>query len=158
MAEVARRPIALLTAAVLFLEAPGIVAVNAIMARFVRAQSMSLDGLDPELLYTGTWALGIGSGALLLLCALVPLIAAIRDRRPGRAGRALLVGCAVVHGLLGAVAVGLLGWLVFGYLMLVVALIVLTLVAYGETAAAPKPGAPRGEGPEPAPEAPAVTA
>ncbi|MFE4592599.1 hypothetical protein [Streptomyces laurentii] len=153
----ARRPIALLTAAVLFLEAPGIVALNAVMARFVRAQSMSLDGLDPELLYTGTWALGIGSGALLLLCALVPLIAAIRDRRPGRAGRALLVGCAVVHGLLGAVAVGLLGWLAFGYLMLVVALIVLTLVAYGETAA-PKPGAPRGEGPEPAPEAPAVTA
>ncbi|MFE7412559.1 hypothetical protein [Streptomyces laurentii] len=155
----ARRPIALLTAAVLFLEAPGIVALNAVMARFVRAQSMSLDGLDPELLYTGTWALGIGSGALLLLlCALVPLIAAIRDRRPGRAGRALLVGCAVVHGLLGAVAVGLLGWLAFGYLMLVVALIVLTLVAYGETAAAPKPGAPRGEGPERAPEAPAVTA
>ncbi|MFC8509772.1 hypothetical protein ACFU3J_19380 [Streptomyces sp. NPDC057411] len=128
----ARRPIALVTAAVLFLEAPGIVAVNAVMARFVKAQSMSLDGMDPELMYTGTWALGLASGALLLLCALVPLTAALRDRRPGRAGRALLIGCAVVHGILGAVAVGLLGWPSFAFLMTVVALIVLTLVAYGE--------------------------
>ncbi|WMX48847.1 hypothetical protein [Streptomyces roseicoloratus] len=128
----ARRPIALVTAAVLLLEAPGIVAINAVMARFVKAQSMSLDGLDPEVMYTGTWALGIGSGALLVLCALVPLIAAIRDRRPGRAGRVLLIGCAVVHGVLGAVAVGLLGWGAFAFLMVVVGLIVLTLVAYGE--------------------------
>ncbi|MFI8518421.1 hypothetical protein ACIGEZ_11445 [Streptomyces sp. NPDC085481] len=128
----ARRPIALVTAAVLLLEAPGIVAINAVMARFVKAQSMSLDGLDPDAMYTGTWALGVTSGVLLLLCALVPLVAAIRDRRPGRAGRALLIGCAVVHGVLGAVAVGLLGWAAFAFLMVVVGLIVLTLVAYGE--------------------------
>ncbi|MET9951137.1 hypothetical protein ABZ135_06230 [Streptomyces sp. NPDC006339] len=142
----ARRPIALVTAVVLFLEAPGIVALNAVMARFVKGQSMSLDGLDPDVMYTGTWALGIGSGVLLLLCGLVPLIAAIRDRRPGRPGRALLIGCAVVHGVLGAVAVGLLGWAAFVFLMLVVGLIVLTLVAYGETEPAPEPGA--GPGPE----------
>ncbi|MFB9555441.1 hypothetical protein [Streptomyces roseoviridis] len=148
----ARRPIALVTAVVLFLEAPGIVAVNAVMARFVKAQSMSLDGLDPEVMYTGTWALGIGSGVLLLLCGLVPLIAALRDRRPGRAGRALLIGCAVVHGVLGAVAVGLLGWAAFAFLMVVVGLIVLTLVAYGE--ARPEPGA----GPEPGPEPEAAPA
>ncbi|MET8509285.1 hypothetical protein ABZV60_32350 [Streptomyces sp. NPDC004787] len=137
----ARRPIALVTAAVLLLEAPGIVAINAVMARFVKAQSMSLDGMDPELMYTGTWALGIGSGALLLLCALVPLLAAVRDRRPGRPGRVLLIGCAVVHGVLGAVAVGLLGWAAFAFLMTVVALIVLTLVAYGEGAAGREPAA-----------------
>ncbi|GAA3391688.1 hypothetical protein GCM10017752_25380 [Streptomyces roseoviridis] len=141
-----------MTAVVLFLEAPGIVAVNAVMARFVKAQSMSLDGLDPEVMYTGTWALGIGSGVLLLLCGLVPLIAALRDRRPGRAGRALLIGCAVVHGVLGAVAVGLLGWAAFAFLMVVVGLIVLTLVAYGE--ARPEPGA----GPEPGPEPEAAPA
>ncbi|MFD5327699.1 hypothetical protein [Streptomyces sp. NPDC127092] len=134
----ARRPIALVTAAVLLLEAPGIVAINAVMARFVKAQSMSLDGLDPDAMYTGTWALGIGSGALLVLCALVPLVAAIRDRRPGRPGRALLIGCAVVHGVLGAVAVGLLGWAAFVFLMVVVGLIVLTLVAYGETREEPR--------------------
>ncbi|MFB7867303.1 MULTISPECIES: hypothetical protein [unclassified Streptomyces] len=131
----ARRPIALATAVVLFLEAPGIVAINAVMARFVKAQSMSLDGLDPDAMYTGTWALGLASGALLLLCGLVPLVAAIRDRRPGRAGRALLIGCAVVHGILGAVTVGLLGWGAFAFMMVVLGLIVLTLVAYGETRA-----------------------
>lgn len=131
----ARRPIALVTAAVLFLEAPGIVAINAVMARFVKVQSMSLDGLDPDAMYTGTWALGIGSGIALALCGLVALLAGIRDRRPGRAGRGLLVGCAVVHGILAAVAVGLLGWPAFTFLVVVLGLIVLTLVTYGKEAA-----------------------
>ncbi|MEU6623061.1 hypothetical protein ABZ926_20155 [Streptomyces litmocidini] len=128
----ARRPIALVTAAVLFLEAPGIVAVNAVMARFTEAQSMSLDGMDPDAMVTGTWALGIGSGAALLLCGLVALLAGVRDRRPGRFGRALLIGCAIVHGVLGAVAVALLGWGAFAFLVTVLGLVVLTLVAYGE--------------------------
>ncbi|MFC8275223.1 hypothetical protein ACFUJR_22300 [Streptomyces sp. NPDC057271] len=128
----ARRPIALVTAGVLFLEAPGIVALNAVMARFVEAQSMSLDGLDPDAMVTGTWVLGIVSGVLLALCATVALLAGVRDRRPGRAGRALLIGCAVVHGLLGAVTVGLIGWGAFAFMTVVLGLIVLTLVAYGK--------------------------
>ncbi|MET9373232.1 hypothetical protein ABZX98_03625 [Streptomyces sp. NPDC002992] len=128
----ARRPIALVTAAVLFLEAPGIVALNAVMARFVEVQSMSLDGLDPDHMVTGTWVLGIVSGLLLALCATVALLAGVRDRRPGRAGRALLVGCAVVHGVLGAVTVGLIGWGAFAFMTVVLGLIVLTLVAYGK--------------------------
>ncbi|MFB7516803.1 hypothetical protein [Streptomyces sp. NPDC056144] len=132
MAEVARRPIALVTAAVLFLEAPGIVVINGIMASFVEAQSMSLDGMDPGVMATGTWGLGIASGLALVLCGLVALLAGVRDRRPGRVGRGLLVGCAVVHGVLGAVAVGLLGWQAFAFLMVVLGLLVLTLVAYGE--------------------------
>ncbi|MGW6396384.1 hypothetical protein ACWFR1_39150 [Streptomyces sp. NPDC055103] len=132
VAEVARRPIALVTAAVLFLEAPGIVAINAVMARFVEAQSMSLDGMDPDAMVAGTWGLGIGSGVALVLCGLVALVAGIRDRRPGRLGRGLLIGCAVVHGVLGAVAVGLLGWRAFAFLMAVVGLVVLTLVMYGK--------------------------
>ncbi|MFE0644259.1 hypothetical protein ACFW2Y_22005 [Streptomyces sp. NPDC058877] len=140
----ARRPIALVTAAVLFLEAPGIVAVNAVMAGFVEAQSMSLDGMDPEAMVAGTWGLGIGSGLALLLCSLVALLAGVRDRRPGRFGRALLIGCAVVHGLLGAVAVGLLGWAAFAFLVTVLGLLILTLVAYAEDADAP------GEAPTPA--------
>ncbi|MFC8764515.1 hypothetical protein ACFUAG_27900 [Streptomyces sp. NPDC057193] len=141
----ARRPIALVTAAVLLLEAPGIVVINAVMARFVKAQSMSLDGMDPGAMYTGTWVLGIVSGIALALCALVALLAGVRDRRPGRAGRGLLIGCAVVHGVLAAVAVGLLGWPSFAFLVVVLGLIVLTLVAYGEgydTAAEPREGAP----------------
>ncbi|MFE5947931.1 hypothetical protein [Streptomyces sp. NPDC056480] len=141
----ARRPIALVTAAVLFLEAPGIVAINAVMARFVKIQTMSLDGMDPDAMYTGTWALGIASGFALALCGLVALVAGIRDRRPGRAGRGLLIGCAVVHGILGAVTVGLIGWGAFAFMMLVLGLIVLTLVAYGkgyEKDAEPREGAP----------------
>ncbi|MEU4061390.1 hypothetical protein AB0F25_03000 [Streptomyces wedmorensis] len=141
VAEVARRPIALVTAAVLLLEAPGIVAINAVMARFVEVQAMSLDGMDPDAMVTGTWALGIGSGAALVLCGLVALVAGIRDRAPGRFGRALLIGCAVVHGILGAVAVGLLGWKAFAFLMLVLGLLVLTLVMYGKETPAAEPAA-----------------
>ncbi|MFF2775654.1 hypothetical protein ACFVU3_12165 [Streptomyces sp. NPDC058052] len=134
----ARRPIALVTAAVLLVEAPAVVGLNAIMARFVEVQSMSLDGLDPGHMVTGTWALGIASGLALALCALVALLAGLRDRAPGRFGRGLLIGCAVVHGVLGAVAVGLIGWRAFAVLMTVVGLIVLTLVAYGKEPAAPE--------------------
>lgn len=134
----ARRPIALVTAGVLFLEAPGIVALNAVMARFVEAQSMSLDGLDPDAMVIGTWVLGIVSGLLLALCATVALLAGVRDKRPGRAGRALLIGCAVVHGLLGAVTVGLIGWGAFAFMTVVLGLIVLTLVAYGKGVDAPQ--------------------
>ncbi|MES9805466.1 hypothetical protein ACFUIZ_02310 [Streptomyces cinereoruber] len=145
----ARRPIALVTAAVLLLEAPGIVAINAVMARFVEVQSMSLDGMDPGAMVTGTWALGIASGAALVLCALVALLAGLRDRRPGRFGRGLLIGCAIVHGVLGAVAVGLLGWQAFAFLMTVLGLVVLTLVAYGK-GAGERPAAEE-ETPAPAP-------
>ncbi|MFD8208065.1 hypothetical protein ACFV2S_16935 [Streptomyces sp. NPDC059695] len=133
----ARRPIALVTAAVLFLEAPGIVAINAVMAGFLEAQSMSLDGMDPDAMVKGTWGLGIASGVALVACALVALVAGVRDRRPGRFGRGLLIGCAVVHGVLGAVAVALLGWTAFAFLVAVLGLVVLTLVAYGKEAAAP---------------------
>ncbi|WP_037709673.1 hypothetical protein [Streptomyces griseus] len=145
----ARRPIALVTAAVLLVEAPAVVGLNAVMARFVEIQSMSLDGLDPDHMVTGTWALGIAAGAALALCALVALLAGVRDRRPGRAGRGLLIGCAVVHGLLGAVVVGLVGWTAFAVLMTVVGLVVLTLVAYGKESAAPAEAKPA-ETPEPA--------
>ncbi|MFJ4869102.1 hypothetical protein [Streptomyces sp. NPDC088757] len=126
-----------MTALVLLLEAPGIVALNAVMARFLEAQSMSLDGMDPGAMAAGTRILGYVSGAALFLCALVALLAGLRDRRPGRLGRGLLIGCAVVHGVLGAVAVGLLGWQAFAFLMVVLGLIVLTLVAYGKGAGRP---------------------
>ncbi|MFF0472440.1 hypothetical protein [Streptomyces sp. NPDC004284] len=132
----ARRPIALVTAAVLFLEAPGIVAINAVMAGFQEAQSMSLAGMDPDAMVAGTWGLGIGSGVALVLCGLVALVAGVRDRRPGLLGRGLLIGCAIVHGVLGAVAAALIGWTAFAFLVAVLGLIVLTLVAYGEGRAA----------------------
>ena len=125
-----RRPVAFVTAIVLFVEAVGIVVVNGVLATVAGNQSMSLAGTDPDVMVTGTWVMGGASGVLLVLCGLIPLLAGIRDRAPGRFGRIALVACAVVHGVLGALAVGLLGWAAFAFLMAVLALIVLTLVAY----------------------------
>jgi hypothetical protein len=51
-------------------------------------------------------------------------------RAPGRFARILLISCAVVHGVLGALTVGLVGWLTFAFMMVVIGLIVLTLLAY----------------------------
>ncbi|MEU1483226.1 hypothetical protein [Streptomyces sp. NPDC005752] len=125
-----RRPVAFVTAIVLFAEAVGIVLVNGVLATVADNQSMSLAGMDPDAMVTGTWVMGGVSGVLLVLCGLIPLLAGIRDRSPGRFGRITLIACAVVHGVLGALAVGLIGWAAFAFLMVVLALIVLTLVAY----------------------------
>ncbi|GGY76155.1 hypothetical protein [Streptomyces nitrosporeus] len=141
-----RRTVAVVTALVLFGEAVGVVLVNAVLATVVDNQRMSLAGTDPGALSDGTWALGWTSGALLVLCGLVPLVAAVRDRAPGRFARAGLIACAVVHGVLGALAVGLAGWAAFAVLMAVLGLLVLTLVLYGS--AGPGGGArgARGDG------------
>lgn len=125
-----RRPVAFVTAAVLFVEAVGIVLVNGVLATVADNQSMSLAGMDPDAMVTGTWVMGGVSGVLLVACGLIPLLAGIRDRAPGRLGRIALIACAVVHGVLGALAVGLAGWAAFAFLMAALALIVLTLVAF----------------------------
>ncbi|PVC81830.1 hypothetical protein [Streptomyces sp. CS131] len=126
-----RRPVAIVTALVLFGEAVGIVLINAVLATVAENQNMSLAGMDPAAMSAGTWAMGGVSGLLLVLCGLITLIAGIRDRAPRRAGRIVLIGCAVVHGVLGAVTVGLVGWSAFAFMMVVLALLVLTLVSYG---------------------------
>ncbi|MFI2372906.1 hypothetical protein [Streptomyces sp. NPDC018833] len=142
-----RRPVAVVAAIVLLVEAVGIVVINGIMARFVEAQSMSLDGLDPDAMAAGTWGMGIGSGLFLAVCGALLLLMGIRDRAPGRFPRILLIGCAVVHGVLGALTVGLVGWPAFAWMMLVLGLLVLSLITYGgddapEQEAAPKEAAP----------------
>ncbi|MFE4688861.1 MULTISPECIES: hypothetical protein [unclassified Streptomyces] len=143
-----RRPVAFVTAIVLFVEAVGIVIVNGIMATVADNQSMSLAGMDPDAMVTGTWVMGGVSGALLVLCGLIPLLAGIRDRAPGRFGRIALIACAVVHGVLGALAVGLIGWAAFAFLMVVLALIVLTLVTFDRRGPeAGKAGAPNAPAP-----------
>ncbi|MFE8911277.1 hypothetical protein [Streptomyces globisporus] len=131
-----RRPVAIVTALVLFGEAVGIVIVNAVLATVAENQSMSLAGMDPHAMSAGTWVMGGVSGLLLVLCGLTALIAGVRDRAPGRVGRIVLIGCAVVHGVLGAVAVGLVGWAAFAFMMVVLALLVLTLLSYGPGARA----------------------
>ncbi|MFC9202301.1 hypothetical protein OG336_12825 [[Kitasatospora] papulosa] len=143
-----RRPVAVVTAIVLFVEAVGIVIVNGVLATVAGNQSMSLAGMDPDAMVAGTWVMGGVSGALLVLCGLIPLLAGIRDRAPGRFGRIALIACAVVHGVLGALAVGLIGWAAFAFLMVVLALIVLTLVTFDRRVPeAGKAGAPEAPAP-----------
>ncbi|MFW3461743.1 hypothetical protein [Streptomyces sp. 058-1L] len=126
-----RRAVAIVTALVLFGEAVGIFAINAVLATVTENQNMSLAGMDPKAMSTGTWVLGGVSAVLLIGCGLIPLLAGVRDRSPGRFGRITLIGCAVVHGVLGAVTVGLVGWSAFAFMMVVLALLVFTLLSYG---------------------------
>ncbi|MFJ9307429.1 hypothetical protein [Streptomyces cyaneofuscatus] len=125
-----RRPVAIVTALVLFGEAVGIFAVNAVLATVTENQNMSLAGMDPKAMTAGTWVMGGVSAALLIGCGLIALLAGVRDRAPGRFGRIALIGCAVVHGVLGAVTVGLVGWAAFAFMMVVLALLVFTLLSY----------------------------
>ncbi|MEU2667359.1 hypothetical protein ABZ622_00595 [Streptomyces sp. NPDC007164] len=131
MDTVVRRPVAFVAAIVLFVEAVGIVLINGILATVVKNQTMSLAGMDPTVMSNGTWAMGGFFGLYLLLCGLLLLLAGIRDRAPGRFARIVLIICAVVHAVLGALTVGLVGWTAFASMMVVLGLIVLTLVAYG---------------------------
>ncbi|MFJ6465972.1 hypothetical protein ACIQM0_33930 [Streptomyces sp. NPDC091387] len=126
-----RRPVAFIAAIVLFAEAVGIVIVNGVMATVVKNQDMSLAGMDPGAMANGTWALGGVSGLFLLLCGVLLLLTGIRDRAPGRIARIVLICCAVIHGVLGALTVGLIGWTAFVFMMVVLGLLVLTLVVYG---------------------------
>ncbi len=143
----ARRPVAWVAAIVLLLEALGAVFVNGVLATVVDNQRMSLAGLDPGAMSTGTWALGAVLGLCLVLCAAVLVRTAVRDRAPGRVARCALIGCAVVHAVLGAVTVGLVGWPAFAFLMVVMGMLVLVVVAYGP---GPRGRGSRAEGPAPA--------
>lgn len=157
----ARRPVALVGAIVLLVEAVGIALLNWFLGLVVNKQDMSLAGLDPHAMSVSTWIAGGIFGLYLALCGVVMARSAIRDRAPGRFGRLLLISAAVVHGLLGAFSVGLVGWPAFAFMMVVLGLIVLTLVAYDrkpdEVAGAPRVGngavgggAPENGAPQPA--------
>ncbi|MGW6746380.1 hypothetical protein ACWGDX_37550 [Streptomyces sp. NPDC055025] len=146
---VARRPVAWVAAIVLLLEAIGVVFVNGVLATVVDNQRMSLAGIDPGAMSTGTWVTGGVLGLGLVLCAAVLVRTAVRDRAPGRTGRFALTVCAVVHAVLGALSVGLLGWTAFAFMMVVLGMLVLVLVAYGPGRGSRDDSA-RAEGPAPA--------
>ncbi|CAG7601692.1 hypothetical protein [Actinacidiphila bryophytorum] len=142
-----RRGIAVGTAVVLVLEALTIAFVNWILGLAVRHQEMSLAGLDPDAMAAGSWAGGGLFALFLIACAVLVARIALRDRMSGRVGRIVLIVCAVVHGVVGAVVVGLVGWYAFAVLMLILALLVGTLLLYapedrGETPAAAPPAPP----------------
>jgi hypothetical protein len=127
----ARRPIAVVTGAVLTVEAVAVVFVNIVLGKVVANQSMSLAGSDPDAVSGATFALGAVCGLYLATCAFFLIRAAVTDRAPGRFGRILLVVAAVVHGVLGALSVGLVSWWAFAYMMVVLGLLVLSLMLYG---------------------------
>ncbi|KAF4406688.1 hypothetical protein [Streptomyces lycii] len=148
-----RRPVALVAAVVLAAEAVGFALLNWFLGEVVDNQRMSLAGLDPDAMSLGSVALGVVFGLYLLTCAVVLLVAGVRDRAPGRFSRVLLIVCAVVHAVLGAVTVGLVGWAAFAFLMLVLGLVVLALIGYGTDRGTAESGAgePSGSAPRTAP-------
>lgn len=153
-----RRGIAAGTAVVLVLEALTIAFVNWILGLAVRHQEMSLGGLDPDTMAAGSWAAG-GLFALFLIgCAVLAARIAMRDRMSGRAGRIVLIVCAVLHGVVGALVVGLVGWYAFVLMMAILALLVGTLLLYAPEDRAAAPAGPAGPAPDAQekPEAPDV--
>ncbi|AOR37121.1 hypothetical protein BFF78_16415 [Streptomyces fodineus] len=120
-------------AIVLLAEAFFIAALNWFLGVVVDRQDMSLAGLDPSVMATSSKIGGVVFGLYFALCALVAVLVAIRDRAPAGFGRVLLVSVAVVHGLLGAFAWGIVGWTAFLFLMVVLGLVVLLLMTYDRT-------------------------
>lgn len=146
-----RRPIAIVAALILFAEACGIVLVNWVLGLVAHNQNMSLAGIDPHAISVGAWVAGGLFGLFLAVCGVLLLIVGIRDRAPGRVARITLIACAVVHAVLGAFTVGLVGWGAFAYLMVVLALLVLVLLAYARERPVAKAGPAPEDGTPPAP-------
>ncbi|MDO0912216.1 hypothetical protein QQM39_15595 [Streptomyces sp. DT2A-34] len=161
-----RRPVAWVVALVLFVEGLGVAALQWFLGVVVDRQDMSLAGLDPDVMSTSSKAGGLVFGGYFALCGLVALLVAVRDRAPAGFGRILLISAAVVHGLLGAFAWGLVGWTAFLFMVVVLGLIVLLLMTYDaqgmptsdEPADAAPDGGKGGDGspvtPQPAPTTP----
>ncbi|WP_374936969.1 hypothetical protein [Streptomyces sp. Ru73] len=152
----ARRPVAAVTAVVLVLEAAGIVLLNWVLSIFVDRQQMSMAGLESRAMSAGAWAGGLVFGLYLLLCAFFAMRCAVRDRVPGTFARIVLISCAVIHGVVGAFTVGLVGWAAFVGAMAVLGLLIFTLLAYAPEKAVPaSAGTPEGGAPgaEPTPAA-----
>lgn len=143
-----RRPVAWVVAVVLFVEAFGVAALNWFLGIVVDRQDMSLAGLDSDMMATSSKIGGILFGLYFALCGLVALLVALRDRPPAGFGRILLISAAVVHGLLGAFAWGLVGWSAFLFMVVVLALIVLLLMTYDSPAEPSDAVPPAAPGPE----------
>ena len=128
----ARRPLAVVAAIVLILEAVGFALLNWFLGTVVDRQQMSLAGLPPRAMTVSTWSLGLIMAGYLLLCAAALLRAGLRNTHPTGFWRVLLISAAVLHGVLGALSVGLVGWPAFAFMMVVLGLIVLSLIAFDE--------------------------
>jgi hypothetical protein len=131
-------------AIVLFVEALGIALFNWYLGMLVDGQNMSMAGLDSDLMSRSSKIGGLVFGVYFGACAVSALLVALRERPPGLLGRVLLISAAVVHALLGAFTVGMVGWSAFVFMMVVFGLIVFTLLAYDRREAGPVDAAPQG--------------
>ncbi|MGW0753847.1 hypothetical protein [Streptomyces sp. NPDC002587] len=143
-----RRLVAGLAAIVLVAEAAVLVLVHIVLGETTANQSMSIAGSDPDVMSKATYGLGAGMGAFLLLCAVLAAVTAVRDRAPGSFARVVLVAAAVTHGVLGVLAVVLVGWGAFAVTTLILCLLALTLTLYAAPRG-PLPGGPVPGGPVP---------
>ena len=156
-----RRPVAWVVTVVLFAEALVIAALNWFLGMVVDRQKMSLAGLDPDVMSTSSKIGGLVFGLYFVLCAVVALLVAIRDRAPAGFGRILLISVAVVHALLGAFTWGLVGWTAFLFMMVMLGLVLLLLMTYdrdGGPERAASGGAPEAGGDPKAETEPGVSA
>ncbi|MGW3293945.1 hypothetical protein ACWC9S_08260 [Streptomyces xiamenensis] len=131
-----RRSVAAVTAAAVITGAAALGALHWILGIVVDRQRMSLAGVSPTTMTVSTWTAGALLAVFLLLCAAALARTAATDRPPGRYRRAALIGCAVLHAVLGALSAALLGWWVFAAVMTVFGLVVLTLTMYPPVAPA----------------------
>jgi len=127
-----RRAVAAVTAAVLAMEAAMLVGLNLFLGKVADAQQMSLAGIDPRAMTVSAVIGAVLVGGYVLGCALILVRTAVRDVPPRGFLRIVLISCAVVHGVLGAFSVGLVGWLAFLVMMGVLGLLVWSLTWYGE--------------------------
>ena len=125
-----RRGTAIATAVVLVLEGLAIAFLNWLLGLIVQKQKMSMGGVSHTSMAVGSWVAGGLFGLFLVLCAVLVLRIAVRDEMTGRFSRIVLIVCAVVHGVVGAVVVGLVGWAAFVAMMVVLGLLVGTLLLY----------------------------
>ncbi|MBO8189958.1 hypothetical protein JW592_31590 [Streptomyces sp. DW4-2] len=133
---------AAVTALVLTVEAAVLVGLNLFLGKVADAQQMSLAGIEPRAMTISAVIGAVLVGGYVLGCALILVRTAVRDVPPRGFWRITLISCAVVHGVLGAFSVGLVGWLAFVVMMTVLGLIVWSLTWYGEPAGQPAAGPP----------------
>lgn len=127
-----RRTVAAVTASVLTVEAAVLVGLNLFLGKVADAQQMSLAGIEPRAMTVSAVIGAVLVGGYVLSCAAILVRTAVRDLPPRGFWRIVLISCAVVHGVLGAFCVGLVGWLAFTVMMAVLGLIVWSLTWYGE--------------------------
>ncbi|SEO90363.1 hypothetical protein SAMN05216267_105332 [Actinacidiphila rubida] len=132
-----RRGMAAATAVVLVVEGLAIAFLNWLLGLIVQKQEMSMGGISHTSMAVGSWVAGGLFGLFLVVCAALALRIALRDRMAGRLGRIVLIVCAVVHGVVGAVVIGLVGWAAFVGMMVILGLLVGTLLIYAPEDAVP---------------------